>query len=178
MPMLWDDETVDRLKQMVANGDRTRQIAKEFGCSRNAVIGAMLRKSIKSHYGRGNNGRPKSRPKPVLQKPRPKAHFNFRSAVPKEPAKSIAVTLPPKLPLDSPRIEDVVRCSIFELTDRKCKWPIGTVGQAGFGFCGLDKPSDSDSPYCSEHQARSTPREVHDDEGQNCDKATQDKNGQ
>ena len=41
--------------------------------------------------------------------------------------------------------------TIFNLTDRMCKWPIGDPKEAGFHFCG--RPAMTGLPYCGEHAA-------------------------
>ena len=41
------------------------------------------------------------------------------------------------------------RCSLFELQQWHCRWPIGDPGTRDFGFCG-NKPVDG-LPYCSAH---------------------------
>ena len=40
-------------------------------------------------------------------------------------------------------------CTILELTERKCKWPIGDPSTDGFTFCG--RRSSQEGPYCVEH---------------------------
>ncbi len=41
------------------------------------------------------------------------------------------------------------RCTLLELSDDKCRWPIGDPGSAEFFFCG-GRPS-GDAPYCGYH---------------------------
>ena len=47
-------------------------------------------------------------------------------------------------------IENIIpigqRCSLVELTDEKCHWPIGDPGQADFFFCG--GKTNAGTPYC------------------------------
>jgi GcrA cell cycle regulator len=40
-------------------------------------------------------------------------------------------------------------CSLFELTNERCRWPISTPGAADFCFCG-SMPVDG-LPYCAGH---------------------------
>jgi hypothetical protein len=40
-------------------------------------------------------------------------------------------------------------CSLFNLTARKCRWPIGSVGTPDFNFCG-NSTADGVS-YCAGH---------------------------
>lgn len=41
-------------------------------------------------------------------------------------------------------------CSIEELTNSRCKWPIGHPENEDFAFCGNDAHGE-DSPYCEFH---------------------------
>lgn len=41
-------------------------------------------------------------------------------------------------------------CSIEELTNTKCKWPIGDPKDNDFKFCG-NASHDSETPYCDFH---------------------------
>jgi GcrA cell cycle regulator len=41
------------------------------------------------------------------------------------------------------------RCSLFELTEEKCRWPIGNPGAADFCFCGNEPIRGL--PYCVGH---------------------------
>jgi GcrA cell cycle regulator len=44
-----------------------------------------------------------------------------------------------------------VLVTLQELKDHHCRWPIGTVGEANFGFCGRKKRAGS---YCAVHAKR------------------------
>ncbi len=46
-------------------------------------------------------------------------------------------------------IDDTRHCSLFELSEARCRWPISTPGAADFCFCG-NTPLDA-LPYCSGH---------------------------
>jgi len=56
-------------------------------------------------------------------------------------------------------IENIIplgqRCSLLELNDSKCRWPIGDPGTAEFFFCG-GAPLES-APYCGYHLAGRLP---------------------
>jgi GcrA cell cycle regulator len=41
------------------------------------------------------------------------------------------------------------RCSLYELSKERCRWPISTPGAEDFCFCG-NTPVDG-MPYCSGH---------------------------
>jgi GcrA cell cycle regulator len=47
------------------------------------------------------------------------------------------------------RIDDEHHCSLLELSERHCRWPINTPGHEDFCFCG-NQPVDG-MPYCAGH---------------------------
>ncbi len=45
--------------------------------------------------------------------------------------------------------------SLFELTDKTCRWPIGEPGSDKFHFCGEPGADlELDQPYCAQHRQR------------------------
>jgi GcrA cell cycle regulator len=62
------------------------------------------------------------------------------------------------LPIADTDIPESQRCTILEVSDSKCRWPVGNPGNAGFFFCG-GKPSErpfgkegrEPCPYCDRH---------------------------
>jgi GcrA cell cycle regulator len=46
-------------------------------------------------------------------------------------------------------IHDGHRCSLFELSEERCRWPINTPGAEDFCFCG-NMPVEG-LPYCAGH---------------------------
>jgi GcrA cell cycle regulator len=50
-------------------------------------------------------------------------------------------------------IENIIplgqRCTLLELNDEKCHWPIGDPGQPDFFFCG--GKTNAGTPYCGYH---------------------------
>jgi GcrA cell cycle regulator len=152
--MAWNDERVELLKKLWAEGLSASQIAARLGgVTRNAVIGKVHRLGLsgrattsrisnprprKMHTGRTNRGpsllfgtRGNAALKPVYEtdyEPEP------------EPAKLQELVIPP-----------AERASILTLKECMCKWPIGHPGEEDFHFCG--RKSASGLPYC-EHHAR------------------------
>ncbi len=51
-------------------------------------------------------------------------------------------------PLDAPVVSEH-RCSLFELSKERCRWPISTPGAEDFCFCG--NPPLNGQPYCMGH---------------------------
>ncbi len=41
-------------------------------------------------------------------------------------------------------------CTMKDLTNRTCKWPIGNPQHDDFKFCGENSGND-DTPYCEDH---------------------------
>jgi len=75
-------------------------------------------------------------------------------------APTVAPVAPPVAPIApsvAPPDEEVIetflpveqRCTLFDLTERRCKWPVGDPTSPDFFFCGARKVADS--PYCGYH---------------------------
>jgi GcrA cell cycle regulator len=107
---MWNDERIDRLKGLWAEGLPASQIATELGITRNAVIGKSHRLKLA--------GRPKHNPLTVRTGPR-------RAATPR------VYGVEPDAGL---------RCSIHQLTADKCRWPHGDPQNADFAYCGAPAP--------------------------------------
>jgi GcrA cell cycle regulator len=149
--MTWNDERVDVLKKLWADGLSASQIAGRLGgVTRNAVIGKVHRLGLS---GRATTSRMKSRPRVRVQaakrlmKPRMPNTGNvaFRSLYlnPDEPY------VPPAEELVIPLAE---RKYIQTLTESCCRWPIGDPQQPEFHFCGKRKIPGL--PYCEVHARR------------------------
>ena len=132
----WTTELVELLKSHFAAGLSCREIANEIGVSRNAVIGKLSRlnltreKTLKPR--RDNDGR--SRPKSVPRLQYRMLRKLFKEA---EPAES------------DQTIESKQHCSLLELSEERCRWPISHPGEKDFCFCG-NRPLES-LPYCAGH---------------------------
>ena len=61
----------------------------------------------------------------------------------------LAIYAGPDAPDEFEPIDDTRHCSLFELSEARCRWPISTPGAADFCFCG-NTPLDT-LPYCSGH---------------------------
>jgi GcrA cell cycle regulator len=134
----WTDERLELLKCRFDAGLSCREIAAAIGVSRNAVIGKLSRLNLT----RENNGdeRP-ARKKDVRErraKTAPRQQYQMLVALYGEPQD---VT-------DQP-IHDGHRCSLLELSEERCRWPINTPGAEDFCFCG-NMPIKS-LPYCAGH---------------------------
>jgi GcrA cell cycle regulator len=134
IPQTWTPDRIEELKFLFDAGRTCSQIAREIGVTRNAVIGKLSRLGFSRP--RGDNGIPRAR------RPRDSAlrrhvrilrrlHAEMEAVAPEEP------------------ISDQQRCSLFELSQQTCRWPIGRPGADGFGFCG-NAPVNG-FPYCPGH---------------------------
>jgi GcrA cell cycle regulator len=136
----WTDERLERLKAGFQAKLSCREIAADIGVSRNAVIGKLSRlnltrqKSIKVRRHAGNDAAKGKRPKSV-----PRLQYQM--------LRKLYAEAPPAA--DNEPIHSIHPCSLLELSEEKCRWPISTPGLADFCFCG-NTPIDG-LPYCAGH---------------------------
>ncbi|HWZ40443.1 MAG TPA: GcrA family cell cycle regulator [Bradyrhizobium sp.] len=134
----WTTDRIEALKIHFAAGLSCREIAAEIGVSRNAVIGKISRLSL-------------SRDKDVMRVTkketagvkRPRGAQRLRQIL----LKSFPSEAEPAIEDES--IHNGHTCSLFELSNETCRWPISTPGQADFCFCG-NTPIEG-MPYCPGH---------------------------
>jgi GcrA cell cycle regulator len=147
----WTDERVELLKKLWGDGLSASQIAGELGgITRNAVIGKVHRLGLSGRAKAPSSSMPRPR------KPRPATQM-FRA--PQRPMMrgNTALAAMPSYDYDpepEPEvIENIIplgqRCTLLQLNDDKCHWPIGDPGQPDFYFCG-GKTATS-TPYCGYH---------------------------
>lgn len=134
----WTDERIARLKSHFEAGLSCREIAADIGVSRNAVIGKLTRLNLTR--GKTRDGRPET-PGTTARTPRsgPRQQYAMLAAIYGD-----VETTGAKQPID-----DTNRCSLLELTDNRCRWPISTPGADDFCFCGNASPDGQ--PYCPGH---------------------------
>jgi GcrA cell cycle regulator len=135
----WTDERIERLKAGFVAKLSCREIAADIGVSRNAVIGKLSRlnltraKSVKARRPAGNDAAKDRRPRSV---PRLQYRMLLKVYAGQEP------TIEEPIPSEH-------CCSLLELSEKKCRWPINTPGAEDFCFCG-NTPVDG-LPYCPGH---------------------------
>jgi GcrA cell cycle regulator len=117
----WTTERVDQLRRYVEAGFSCGQIAGEIGLSRNAVIGKIHRLGL--WRGTAHTPRVRARPRPAV--------FSQRRAL--AAAYASASTAGTAAAVDSAK-----RCSLLDLTEGQCRWPISDPGAKDFCFCGND----------------------------------------
>ena len=136
----WTDERLDLLKSGFTAGLSCRQIAVEVGVSRNAVIGKLSRLGLTREDDRDA--------RPMRRKEAPTGRR--KGSVPRLQYQLLRTLYadPPSATEDAP-IHNEHCCSLFELSEQRCRWPINTPGAEDFCFCG--NPPVAGLPYCPGH---------------------------
>lgn len=147
---MWTDERVELLKKLWNEGLSASQIAAELGgITRNAVIGKVHRLGL--------SGRAKSPASAVPRPRKPRASAALlRVARPTLRGNTALARLPSYEVEYEPEPESSAaivplgqRCTLLELNESKCRWPIGDPGAPDFFFCG--GKAVEGSPYCGHH---------------------------
>jgi GcrA cell cycle regulator len=129
----WTAERVELLKIHFAAGLSCREIADDIGVSRNAVIGKLSRLNLTREKA-AEARRPARTDAANRPRPRSVPRLQYRLL---EAAAN-----------DEP-IHNAHRCSLLDLSEERCRWPISTPGAADFCFCG--NPPIKGLPYCAGH---------------------------
>jgi GcrA cell cycle regulator len=136
----WTTERIELLKSQFAAGLSCRQIADEIGVSRNAVIGKLSRLNLTR---KKSGDAPRSARKEAIKRARagsvPGLQFQILKALYGEQHAAA----------DDEPIDNGHCCSLLELSEQRCRWPISTPGAADFRFCG-NTPLEG-LPYCAGH---------------------------
>lgn len=136
----WTDERIELLKQHFEAGLSCREIAADIGVSRNAVIGKLSRLNLTR--GRTVEDR--------KVQDRGLAPARMRKAVPRLQYEMLATIYGETGgPVVAGPIDEANRCSLLELSENRCRWPISTPGADDFCFCGNAAPDGQ--PYCAGH---------------------------
>lgn len=156
----WTEERTETLKKMWRKGSSARDIAAALGegVTRNGVIGKVARLKLPSHGA--NAVKPKvprvrRTPEQVAADLRQRAKLNGNAGQPKAAAivHNLSTRKLPTAPLPVEDGVDVSRlCGLMDLSDARCRYPIGDPLEPGFGFCG--DPTQHGSKYCSGHHKR------------------------
>lgn len=146
-PATWTDERVEQLKKLWETGLSASQIAAELGhCTRNAVIGKIGRLGLS---GRVSGTKPGTVRKPRVPCDRKVIVRRAPSRVSVALAQAVAMEAEPAPLASAEIIPFAQRCSLIDLTDENCHWPVGEPHEADFHFCG-GKSLDG-VPYCGPH---------------------------
>src|SRR6266403_4891153 len=115
----WTTERIALLRNRIDAGFSCGQIAREIGVSRNAVIGKANRLGLSRFKSATGIKPPKiARPRIFTQ------HKNLRTPEAK-----------PQIAFEKVSGDSANRCSLFELQQWHCRWPISEPGAEDFGFC-------------------------------------------
>ena len=132
----WTTERVELLKGHFDAGLSCREIAAAIGVTRNAVIGKLARLELTRGPARAKPRRDKTA-RERSRKSIPRLQYRMLQSVYEDAP-------PPEEPIASEH-----RCSLLELSDERCRWPISTPGAEDFCFCG-NTPIEG-LPYCAGH---------------------------
>ena len=132
--MSWNEEKVEKLKELWGKGNTASQIAEIIGdISRNAVIGKAhrlnLSSKIKTKNSSSQNFNNNSEENNLKQKQVRKAKFK-------------SLIIEKDFEPENPK-------KLEELDEVSCKWPIGHPEEESFYFCG--RSSLKDFSYCKLH---------------------------
>jgi GcrA cell cycle regulator len=125
----WTSERVALLKSYFDAGLSCSQIAREIGTTRNAVIGKMHRLGLsrpKDGFADRLAARNAARPKAVRRKP-------WRLSI--HAQREMLIAAYPRAG-EEPAVESAHKCSLLELSQAQCRWPISEPGAHDFAFCG------------------------------------------
>ncbi|HZR76271.1 GcrA family cell cycle regulator [Bradyrhizobium sp.] len=132
----WTTDRIELLKNHFAAGLSCREIANEIGVTRNAVIGKLARLNLTREK------------KPDLRRVSPKA--SRPRSVPRLQYRILRRLFSEAPPVeDDQSIQSEQHCSLLELSEERCRWPINSPGEEDFCFCG-NQPLHG-LPYCAGH---------------------------
>jgi GcrA cell cycle regulator len=134
----WTTERIALLKNRIDAGLSCGQIAREIGVSRNAVIGKANRLGL-SRFKSAPAGQPGRTGTPKIARPRIVTQHRILRALRTEP----------QIPFAPVPVDSANRCSLLELQQGHCRWPISEPGAEDFGFCGNEQVGGL--PYCAAH---------------------------
>jgi GcrA cell cycle regulator len=136
----WTAERIEQLRHCVGSGLTCSQIAAEIGVTRNAVIGKIHRLGLSPARPAGASAR--SCP-PRARHPRSLPSSRLLRLIGSAPP-GVADEAAEAAPIDSAQ-----RCSLLEIAQDKCHWPIGDPHAADFAFCG--NAAVTGFSYCAGH---------------------------
>jgi GcrA cell cycle regulator len=159
MSSAWDEERVAAAHKMWQAGKSASEIAAKLDCgfSRNAVIGKLTRMGLTARSNGRKQGQRYYPNRSIQSQPRHPAPQGERARTENREAERHR---PPSGTLLEPNIDDRLdldipveqRKTLMQLTDKTCRWPVGSPGTTTFFFCG--GATDDGSPYCGSHDRR------------------------
>lgn len=146
----WTKERTATLKRLWAEGKSASVIAKELSAECGSELGAKLDVSRGAVLGKIFRLRLDTCEKPAKKSgQRPKAAR-------KQPRVAPAKDRPARRRGPEPSAQRATeRKTIFDLTNRCCRWPHGEPGTKSFFFCGASGADiENGLPYCPQHMRR------------------------
>ncbi len=140
----WSHDDDGRLRQMIGDGMLARQIGLFLGCTKNAVIGRAHRIGLVWGAKPVSDSAPRS--KPVHNRTPPELLAARKSA-----QVSLAKRFEDERKTPLPTRTTGKGCTVFELDNWTCRWPIGDPGTASFYFCACVADNLAGRVYCDEH---------------------------
>jgi GcrA cell cycle regulator len=142
--MEWNEDAIEKLRALWAEGLSTAEIGRRMGVSKNAVVGKAHRLNLPSRPSpirRDGERAPRRRLPRRIQGPTLPALSASSSPMPIELPRPVADRQPPVLravclPRPGARVTP-------------CCWPIGEPGTKTFRFC--DVGAIAGKPYCEDH---------------------------
>lgn len=134
--MAWNDERVEQLKKLWAEGLSASQIASKMGgVTRNAVIGKVHRLGLSGRAAPAKPQRGRSYER----------HDDYE--VRREPVMRPVIPEPEFI---APLVLDTGdRTTVSTLKNNMCKWPVGDPARDDFHFCG--QSTSTGKSYCAYH---------------------------
>ena len=142
-PLTWSSERVEQLKRCFSAGLTCSQIAREIGVTRNAVIGKMNRLGLSQPR---NPAVAQARRDAKSARPRSRTRWSAFSVADQRTLLREAF---PQARVEDIPIRDGRGCTLLELAQDRCRWPINDPGAANFCYCGNE--ASTDLPYCAGH---------------------------
>ena len=141
----WNPERVALLRNFIGAGLTCSQIAAEIGVTRNAVIGKIHRLGL-------GPGRPAAAPgracPPRIRRPRLASQRQMLRLIAADAPRTAGGAA-----LEAEPVDTAQRCSLLELEQGKCRWPVSdqtsASGAADFVFCGNEAVEGFS--YCAGH---------------------------
>jgi GcrA cell cycle regulator len=134
--MSWNDQKVNKLKELWGKGNTASQIAEIIGgISRNAVIGKAHRLNLSAKIKTRTASSSQNFDNAISEK-------NIKSTTRGRKSKFKSLIIEKDFEPENPK-------QLEELDENSCKWPIGHPDEKSFYFCG--RSSLKDFSYCKLH---------------------------
>jgi GcrA cell cycle regulator len=159
--MSWDTKRIEQMERAFAAGLSCSQIARELGVTRNAVLGKLHRLRLTrpqdvaaaavAQRRAARLARPKARRQSAPKTTLAKAWLPKRARLTiAEQQEMLAAAYQATQPgADEVPIHNGRGCTLLELCEAHCRWPIGSADAAAFAFCGNERVAGL--PYCVGH---------------------------